>query len=206
MGPLTMSRRAAQKSLPYDAEVEFLRSTPAASINTGVYDIDTFEIKFRMSAFGVYASIFGNYISETSNGWRLIMASEASRTYLIGTFGTKTGSGGNTGVPLAALGVDHTLFVSPSTIIADGVEVSERGTATGTANTTPITLFTQFAGQQSPGQIYLRIYYFKAWKNNILVRDFIPVRVGQVGYMYDRVSKELYGNVGTGYFILGPDK
>lgn len=205
MSWLANRRRGVAQSLPYDARVEFLRSTPAASINTGVYDIDTFEIKFRMSAFGVYAPIFGNYISETNNGWRLIMASEASRTYLIGSFGTKTGSGGNTSVPLAALGVDHTLFVSPSTIIADGVEVSERGNATGTANTTSIMLFTQFAGQQSPPQIYLRIYYFKAWKNNMLVRDFIPVRVGQVGYMYDRVSGQLFGNVGTGTLILGDD-
>ena len=34
----------------------------------------------------------------------------------------------------------------------------------------------------------------------------IPVRVGQVGYMYDRVSGQLFGNQGTGNFILGEDK
>ena len=33
----------------------------------------------------------------------------------------------------------------------------------------------------------------------------IPVRVGQVGYMYDRVSKTLFGNAGTDSFVLGPD-
>jgi hypothetical protein len=42
--------------------------------------------------------------------------------------------------------------------------------------------------------------------NDILVRDFIPVRVGNVGYMYDKVSGQLFGNSGTGNFILGPDK
>ena len=36
--------------------------------------------------------------------------------------------------------------------------------------------------------------------------DLIPVRVGQVGYMYDKVSGQLFGNVGTGDFGLGPDK
>ena len=41
------------------------------------------------------------------------------------------------------------------------------------------------------------------------VRDFIPVRVGSganaVGYMYDRVSGELFGNAGAGAFVIGPD-
>ena len=39
----------------------------------------------------------------------------------------------------------------------------------------------------------------------ILQRDYIPVRVGNVGYMYDKVSKQLFGNIGTGDFILGND-
>jgi hypothetical protein len=43
-------------------------------------------------------------------------------------------------------------------------------------------------------------------KNGAVVRDFIPVRVGNVGYLYDKVSKKLFGNAGTGSFILGPDK
>ena len=38
-----------------------------------------------------------------------------------------------------------------------------------------------------------------------ILRDFIPVRVGNVGYMYDKVSGQLFGNSGTGSFILGPD-
>jgi hypothetical protein len=41
--------------------------------------------------------------------------------------------------------------------------------------------------------------------NDILVRDFIPVRVGNIGYMYDKVSKKLFGNSGQGNFILGND-
>lgn len=51
----------------------------------------------------------------------------------------------------------------------------------------------------------LRIYYFKWSKGNETLRDFIPVRVGDEGFMYDRVSGKLFGNVGDGKFILGPD-
>ena len=55
-----------------------------------------------------------------------------------------------------------------------------------------------------------QIYGCKLWNGITLVRDFIPVRVGSgssaVGYLYDRVSGELFGNAGTGEFLIGPDK
>jgi hypothetical protein len=38
-----------------------------------------------------------------------------------------------------------------------------------------------------------------------MLRDFIPVRKGTTGYMYDKVSGQLFGNSGSGNFILGPD-
>lgn len=52
----------------------------------------------------------------------------------------------------------------------------------------------------------LRTHSLKLYDNNVLIRDFIPVRVGQIGYMYDKVSGQLFGNQGTGDFILGSDK
>lgn len=51
-----------------------------------------------------------------------------------------------------------------------------------------------------------KIYYFKFVENNITKLDLIPVRIGQVGYLFDRVSGSLFGNNGTGTFIIGPDK
>ena len=55
-------------------------------------------------------------------------------------------------------------------------------------------------------QSVFRCYRFTIYNNDLMVSDFIPVRVGQVGYMYDKVSGQLFGNNGTGSFILGPDK
>lgn len=37
------------------------------------------------------------------------------------------------------------------------------------------------------------------------MRFLIPVRIGQVGYMYDQVYGTFYENAGTGSFVLGPD-
>ena len=63
--------------------------------------------------------------------------------------------------------------------------------------------------RQTDGEVALispmKIKHFIYFRNNIPLRDFIPVRVGQVGYMYDRVSGTLFGNAGTGSFTLGPD-
>ena len=50
-----------------------------------------------------------------------------------------------------------------------------------------------------------KIKWCKIYRNNTLLRDFIPVRVSQIGYMYDKVSGELFGNAGTGNFIIGND-
>ena len=55
---------------------------------------------------------------------------------------------------------------------------------------------------------HMKMYDIKIWDaNNVLVRDFIPVRRhsdGAIG-MYDRVSDTFFGNAGTGTFIAGED-
>ena len=51
-----------------------------------------------------------------------------------------------------------------------------------------------------------KLYGFSVMKSGTVVLDLIPVRIGQVGYMRDKISGKLYGNSGTGSFILGSDK
>lgn len=41
--------------------------------------------------------------------------------------------------------------------------------------------------------------------NGVKTSDCIPARVDQTGYLYDKVSKTLLGNAGTGNFVLGND-
>jgi hypothetical protein len=38
------------------------------------------------------------------------------------------------------------------------------------------------------------------------LRDFIPVVKNSIGYMYDKISGQLFGNSGTGNFIIGSRK
>ena len=47
----------------------------------------------------------------------------------------------------------------------------------------------------------MKLYYFKIYESDILVRDFIPVLDYQkVPCLYDRVSQSFYYNAGTGTF------
>ena len=59
-------------------------------------------------------------------------------------------------------------------------------------------------GRMDP--IAMSVKYVKIGTSSTnLLFDAIPVRKNGVGYMYDRVSKTLFGNQGTGTFIIGPD-
>lgn len=50
-----------------------------------------------------------------------------------------------------------------------------------------------------------KIYAYKLYNNNILVRDYVPVRIGTTGYLLDKVEWKLYANAGTGSFTYGND-
>jgi hypothetical protein len=46
---------------------------------------------------------------------------------------------------------------------------------------------------------------YEFYDNGNLIRDLIPVRVGQEGCLYDKVTKRLLHNAGSDMFIIGPD-
>jgi hypothetical protein len=50
-----------------------------------------------------------------------------------------------------------------------------------------------------------RIFSFKIYEDDVLVRNYIPVRIGDEGYLLDTISGNLFCNIGTGQFILGQD-
>ena len=69
-----------------------------------------------------------------------------------------------------------------------------------------LLLFATTGYEPSYGTSNSRIYSCRIRVGGVIIRDYIPVRKGTVGYLYDRVTGELFGNAGTGDFALGPDK
>lgn len=51
-----------------------------------------------------------------------------------------------------------------------------------------------------------KLYSLYIEENGQKVIDLIPIRIGQVGYMFDKVNGNLYKSAGAREFVLGPDK
>ena len=52
----------------------------------------------------------------------------------------------------------------------------------------------------------MRLYSLQWKRSGDLLFDLVPVRDNGVGYLYDKVSGELFGNDGSGSFTYGNDK
>lgn len=94
----------------------------------------------------------------------------------------------------------HIIDASNSVFVND-VVVAAKGKKDFSLNNQSVRLFASrsvFGG--------IKISWCNLYDGEKLVRECIPVRKDDIGYMYDRVSKQLFGNAGTGAFILGSDK
>lgn len=182
----------------YDAEIEYLESTGTELINIDIILNDynnTIETKItHLGYLGnlAYSSWFSSYTDENSNAYRIIR-NNTSNTSILVYNGRKAGGGGTT----FSINVGNTYNIKLYPTY-------------GTINNTNIA-YSSSKGNQNKNSLKLfnhtkeRIYYFKIIKEDTVILDLIPVRIGSVGYMYDKVSDTLFGNSGTGSFILGPD-
>jgi hypothetical protein len=71
--------------------------------------------------------------------------------------------------------------------------------------TSPLDYYT-IGGNSDSFNSPWKLVHLSISEDDTLIFDLIPVRVGTTGYLYDKVSGQLFGNNGTGSFILGPDK
>ena len=179
------------KRLPYDAEVEYLESTGTQWINTGVNGAA--DLYYSLTIQPTYSSgdrkYFGSYpsgltLAQLNGNWRFL-----ERNWI-----------------LSSVAVDSTT-ASVVERRSDGLYVNGAKVADiwdGARASTGLILF----GQRTDSGVslsYCRVYACKIYLGAVLVRDYIPVRKGTVGYLYDRVSGKLFGNAGTGDFLYGQD-
>ena len=171
---------------PYDAKIEYLESTGTQYIDTGILSTNAkIYISFKFNKVSGRSQVLINCERET-RGW-----------FGLSGNGKIVLNGQNFDINYSDKH-DFTLEYKNGTIKATD-EFGNSKQLAGVVNTN-FTLLTK----SYPS--YANLYYTKIYDNDTLVRDLIPVRVGNVGYMYDKVSGKLFGNSGTGKFILGPDK
>ena len=187
----------------FDAEIEYIEGTGTQWIDTGVLFNENMEYAVRFLGTGndsVRRHIIGNW--KLGNRYRL--STMESTITLYWWYGNTS--------DIQVFNIDYhnniTDFVASVNNIKfyqNDIKIKDYDvTVDFLQNNETIKLF--FDDSSNYEKFIGRFYYLKIWDNGNLVADFIPVRKGTTGYMYDKVSGNLFGNSGTGDFILGNDK
>lgn len=206
------------KELPYDAAIEYIGTTGTQYIDTGIIQSTrNFELTLVAQWTGNASSDF-----EAFFGYANISGGSVPRFQLFKNngkwaFGTNSTSASDISVD----NNKHTFFVTGNASTNVETMSVDGGTATnGTSSSEGLQGNTihQYLGGRSNDDGTLgrpssaRFYYLNYKKfadaaHTQLVQEWnlIPVRVGQVGYMYDTISGQLLGDLGSGNFILGND-
>lgn len=183
--------------------LEYLQSDSTAFIDTGVSGNNnnlSLNMTFYIENFFEYGAIFGNYIDEASNAFRVICSENTSRFY----FNANTrASNASARSATKFFGYKHTLRLEKTKLTLDGVSSSIIN-VNGTANNTNIALFNRSA--TNPYAIVrdlgLKIYSCQMYDGDVMIRDFRPCLHPKTlqPCMYDMVTKQYFFNVGTGQF------
>lgn len=176
---------------PYDAEIEYIGKGAGntAFIDTGIngnQDI-RFEVSFLSVSTGLYA--IGGRRDSNTNSLSITLQSAKRFGDKLTMYGAPT------------INNIHTYIIDNTGLKLDGTALA------AWSNVADYSCRSLMLFNVGDNTAFLNgnIYSCRIWENNQLVRDMIPVRVGTTGYMYDKVSGQLFGNAGTGDFILGND-
>lgn len=204
-------------SLPYDAEVEYLRSTGTQYINTGIVQTTrNYEVTLVMQWTGSTASLFESffaYMPAVGAFTPRCGFHKYDSHWMFGTNATQVTSNaldnnkhtiyitGNASVGIESLYIDNT-FITHTNTSNHGIQ----------GNTITYFLGCRNRNGSTDNPAWAKFYSLNYKKftdaNHSVVTDewdFIPVRLGTIGYMYDRISGNLLGNSGSGSFVLGND-
>lgn len=195
----------SNNTVPYDAEIEYLEGTGTQYIDTGI------------SQNSNVGALIQSYIAPGTTGdfcilgvgsdqWRWGLSYYNTQLQISGLSvgGVVTWLNYNTSGPIITISYNYD---NDKNAYLDG-NLVRSSIPYGSLSSGNIWMFGY--NYNGNGTLWRglngRIYSCKMTNNGILIRDFVPVRKDGVGYMYDKVSGQLFNNRGSGDFVLGPDK
>lgn len=197
-----IKRRAAQKSLPYDAEVEYLKTS---GDGTCIRSFDlSIDVNFRKE--------FSFKLEHTNGLFDMVCGCFTPTTF---SFWTKNDSsfvvnfGGKESVIISNILVRNkiTKVIAQLGFVTFEVDNQQEILEVSSIGTNVTSMSWGVFSNKTDRKGVISVYYYKIWDNNDnLILDLIPVRKDNVGYMYDRISGKLFGSDETGVLIYGPDK
>lgn len=206
MGRIIDRRRVmGGESLPYDAKIEYLESTGTQWIDTGFNFKGSSKIEISFT--GLAKGNLAVYGGDNGNAWN---TGEFALFWINDKFDMIIpNSNTSSTIPRKydyTTNIVYNISVDKTSCVINGTTYNHNMYAEYYCNRTLYLYGTNRGNSSLTYPAPIKLYLCKIFDDGTLVRDFIPVRVGNIGYMYDKVSKQLFGNAGTGAFILGPDK
>ena len=193
-----------QDELPYDSDVEYLESTGMQYIDTGVQSQDGVTAYVELLRANRYSNecYLGGYGDSSSRLW---LAYSFGNTWYRGYGNNQSSTGYEANINVIT-SIETILAQNSISWYVDGAfAYSILYSNVGFSSRVNVFMFAMSTGNGANYYAIGRIYCCKIYLHGELVRDFYPVRKHGVGYMYDNVTGELFGNQGVGSFIIGPD-
>lgn len=201
----------------YDSEVEYIRITDGSQAWVDIDVIpnmttDAIEVDFQQVVNNVQSRIAvgGGSLSNTSTpttDGRLNMYINGSKNFAVALYNGSSWNykqiySENVGTVRRKWKVDYSIKTS-------SVDEYKNGTWTDTISPAqdPMTVrcgYYNLGGNN--GKFNGKIFSIKYWRNGDLIRDMIPVRVGNVGYMFDKIDERLFGSGGSVSLGVGRDR
>lgn len=197
--------------LPY-TELTYIQSTGTQWIETGISGASDVKIILSaqmVSSYSNYNTIFG---CKSSNNIRYQVAlnNETSPYFYFNNMSTN--KAGNLSKPIWGRNFELTFDINGLNMkFTDGENLIINMDSTYKQpfnNNTSIPLWRRNGSGWSsePQASIMKIYYCKIYKNNVLVRDFIPVKhINGTICLYEKLSNTYYYNAGTGNFLSGEE-
>ena len=192
------------KRLPYDAEVEWIENEKGGYIDTGIIPTkqDIIFFKFSLSKIVAWNNIFG-CITTRQDAPDVLRLQCGMPSWPV----LRGGMGHGEDVILDdnyKLNYEYDVVIAYTYVICNNNRMNYTGIFTSSK-------YSIYLGGANITGVYngsggVCVFAFSIKRAGLIISDMIPVRKNGVGYMYDRVSGQLFGNSGTGEFIIGPDK
>ena len=187
---------------PYDCEIEYLLINGNSAINTQIYPT-TLDLDIRCGSANGFR--FGWDRQNVAAGTWIHM-NQTSFTYK--NWSTRTLLSEITDTEATSIW----RYDMQSGLYKDGTLIKSFTASLGNNDISSIPLYignsfdvTANALDTVTSELNIKLKWLQVYRSGTLILDLIPVRVGTIGYMYDKISGTLFGNVGTDPFVLGSD-
>ena len=189
-------------------QVDYIESSGTQYIDTGfIPNFNTeVELEFLHQQPNSSGFIYGSRIANNNNCHAFILFSGAKDYYPQFSNNASVVHLSNTYPELALVNTKYKVKNGKNGFYVNNIQIKNYDGQTSLNSIYPLYIFgLNEAGNLETRTAKARIYYFKIYDNDILVRDFIPCyrnSDNEVG-LYDIVNNVFYTNQGTGVFTYG---